>query len=497
MTTNAFLTALHRYNSLGSNICDLPIYVVLLTGYLEPLVSRQLSYDMSAMDTFLVKLACLVFVTILNLRGVQSVTIVSFVLTVLLLSPFVVQPFLPDVHLKPDTWFKSASVIDWSAFMSTLLWNYQGWDGLGCIAGEVKNGKRTYPLGIILALLMMTITYSIPIAVGVSMDSDFDRWGDGYLSTIANEISPWMGVWVVVGAMIANLGNFNVMMCTSSHALWAMAKSGMMFKPVGKAWDRFGTPAAAIVTQALVTLVLMNFGFNVLVLLDTFFNNISLFLETMSFVMLRYREPNTHRPYKVPGGLYGAWLVAFCKSLVIGFALVTADPLAFYIVGGVNVFAALAFFATRRYQQHKYPDKIQEPIFYNWKSVDEAASGRSTPGGANNSTELESTQLLGTCTTTAASAPGLAGSGGEQTDDWHHNITIAAPEGSRDRSVSGSDPDAVMLGWATGSLRSQHLAAAVSTPLSDLSSDELSNDGSGTLSRATPPHYGATSVVPV
>jgi amino acid transporter len=52
---------------------------------------------------------------------------------------------------------------DWGLYVSTLLWAYNGWDSLGCIAGEVKNPHSTYVRGTLLALLLITITYIFPV----------------------------------------------------------------------------------------------------------------------------------------------------------------------------------------------------------------------------------------------------------------------------------------------------------------------------------------------
>ena len=71
---------------------------------------------------------------------------------------------------------QTAPDVDWSVFVATLLWNYQGWggsrarawvrgggwltvrlaDGLGTIAGEVVDGGRTYPLGVVASLVLMS-----------------------------------------------------------------------------------------------------------------------------------------------------------------------------------------------------------------------------------------------------------------------------------------------------------------------------------------------------
>lgn len=59
--------------------------------------------------------------------------------------------------------------VNFTVFISILLWNYQGWDMLGCMAGEVKNPKRTYPIGVTLTILFLTLTYVIPVSVGAAV----------------------------------------------------------------------------------------------------------------------------------------------------------------------------------------------------------------------------------------------------------------------------------------------------------------------------------------
>lgn len=104
------------------------------------------------------------------------------------------------------------------------------------------------------------------------VQSDFTKWHEGSLETIAMTIAPWLGVWVGAAAVVATLGEFNVVMACSSRALWATADYKMLPGFLAVEWDRFGTPIAAILFQTCTTAVLMNFSFEFLVVLDTFFN---------------------------------------------------------------------------------------------------------------------------------------------------------------------------------------------------------------------------------
>ena len=86
----------------------------------------------------------------------------SAIFTVMFLLPFAIEPFM--THFKPEVWHRSVpGHIQWNTFMSTVMWNYQGWDSLGSVAGEVKNGRVAYPLGITVAVLVTTVSYVVPV----------------------------------------------------------------------------------------------------------------------------------------------------------------------------------------------------------------------------------------------------------------------------------------------------------------------------------------------
>ena len=94
--------------------------------------------------------------------GMQCVSVTSAVFTVLFLIPFGIEPFM--THYTPAVWQRSVTgSIQWNTFMSTVMWNYQGWDGLGAVAGEVKNGRVAYPLGVSVAVVMTALSYAIPV----------------------------------------------------------------------------------------------------------------------------------------------------------------------------------------------------------------------------------------------------------------------------------------------------------------------------------------------
>ncbi|KAA0149092.1 hypothetical protein FNF29_06180 [Cafeteria roenbergensis] len=317
---------LNAGNSLASNLFDLPLYPVLIADY----AVQVFDADKGGVLEWSIKGVSLLIVIVLNVLGIDVVATSSVFFTLIIVAPFIVQLFM--VEYKPENWLYVAPEIEWVPFLSATLWAVQGFDSMGCVAGEVKDAHRTYPLGVSLATTLITANYLLPVMVGVSVQGDFSQWradDDGItdgsaainLATVGKAIAPWMGIWVLVSATIANLAEFSAIMSTSSRALQHVADYGMLPAGIACSHATRKTPIVAILLQSAIVLGLMFFDFSQLVTLDTLFNNVSLLLEVAAFLHLKHVYPNLPRPYAVPWGVWGAWLVSIPKIAVILFAI--------------------------------------------------------------------------------------------------------------------------------------------------------------------------------
>jgi amino acid transporter len=78
----------------------------------------------------------------------------------------------------------------------------------------------------------------------------------------------------------------------------------------------------AIVVLATGWALCLGLGFERLVTLDIILYGASLMLEFVTLVVLRIREPELKREFRVPGGLAGAISVGVFPLLVLGLAVV-------------------------------------------------------------------------------------------------------------------------------------------------------------------------------
>lgn len=347
-----FAAWLCAFNSLGSNMTDLPLYCILFASYSGVLLKQAMGMgdqdSLPGWAVYLLKCGCLLVMTGLNLRNISSVGVASALVTCIILAPFLLEIGFAWKYQSLDDWTGVARPMDWGTFTSTLLWNMQGWDSIGTMAGEVKDSARTYPTGIIIALVIITLTYVVPVLVGAGVEPDPANWTEGALSVVAARVAPWLGLWVGLGAAAAQLGNGVAMMAASSRVTWQMSKSSMLPSQLGCMWAATSAPAAAVIMHGITTAGLMLLPFRTLVTVDTIFNNVSLLLEGAAFLVLRYTEPDTMRPYEVPGGLVVAWIITISKTCVILFAIGTAGWVKWVACLGANLLFILAYFVLER-----------------------------------------------------------------------------------------------------------------------------------------------------
>ncbi|CEP02561.1 unnamed protein product (mitochondrion) [Plasmodiophora brassicae] len=332
----------NAYNSLASALVDLCLYPNLIVGYLSFL-------QLSDAQAYAAKIAILLVVTLCNAVGLSVVGSVSLVLMVVSCGVFVVEiPFAATVLPAAD-FLAIPEHVQWSLLSSVLLWSSTGWDALSNFAGEVRNPTRTYPLGIALAMLAGTAANVIPIVVSYALLPDASAWGDDAFLVAAQRISGhgWLVVWVIVAAILANLGQLLAGMAANSRMMSAMGASNKddgiqtrtLPKILGRICPRFGTPLNALSVQFVVAAVIAYFDFQVLVQFLALLNCFRLALEFAAFIVLKYREPLAERPFVVPGGLVGAWVITVVKTAILAFivgSIALAYPMVVVIATVVN-----------------------------------------------------------------------------------------------------------------------------------------------------------------
>jgi len=259
----------------------------------------------------------------INIRGARTVGGFSVALSALLLSPFLVLTVL--AFGQPANSAAEAAQpaeFDYLAAGLFAMWNYMGWDNASTVAGEVERPQRNYPLAMLAAMLLVTLTYVVPVLAASRSGIASTDWEAGSWVKAGKDIGGTaLGVAVGVASMIAGLGMFNALVMSYSRVPVVLARDGYLPAVLTRIHPRTGAPWVAIIACAAAWTLVLPLGLPRLLALDVILYGLSLLLEFVALLVLRIREPGLARPFRVPGGKLVAGLLGLGPALLIGLAI--------------------------------------------------------------------------------------------------------------------------------------------------------------------------------
>src|SRR5207245_9448700 len=176
------------------------------------------------------------------------------------------------------------------------------------------------------AVVIVALSYIVPVAAVWMTGLAPTTWETGSWAEIAGLLGgPLLRLAVVLGGMISAFGMFNALVMSYSRLPLAMAQDGMLPRVFAKLHPRTRAPWVAIVVCAMGWAMCLGLGFERLVTIDILLYGASLSLEFVALVVLRIREPELPRPFRVPGGLFGAVAVGVAPMLLLGFSIVRSQ----------------------------------------------------------------------------------------------------------------------------------------------------------------------------
>ena len=170
----------------------------------------------------------------------------------------------------------------------------------------------------------------------------------------------WAGVLLVIGGVLGILSSWNAFLVGGSRLMFAMAKSHMLPGFLAKLHPKYNTPVNAILLIGGLATFAPLFGRKMLVwIVDAggFGIIIAYTCVAISFLVLRYREPEMVRPFRVPAGkLVGVVTIILSLSLLTLYMPGMASALTgieWLIFLGWTIFGLILY----GYSMSKYPGK--------------------------------------------------------------------------------------------------------------------------------------------
>jgi amino acid transporter len=328
-----------------------------------------------SIDThWLVAVGFMVPLALLNVRGSRLVGDSTILMMVVVLAPFAILSVYGIVHLAryggtnplhPFLLPGQSAFNSFGAGLGVLIWNYIGWDAPSTVLGEVDRPQRTYGRALLLAVPLITLSYVLPmiasLASGLHSGHTGD-WTDGDFANAASLLAGnWLKVLITIGAVVANVGLFSSLLMSGSRIPRVLAGDSYLPQWVARDHPRYGTPARAIAISCVIFAVFCAMDFNALIDADVITNLAAILLEFAAFLVLRQKYRNMRRPYRVPGGWFGAALITagpVIFTVWLAWNTFTDEPNAFWVGMIILVIGVVAYPLTSRYIKQGRPDAI-------------------------------------------------------------------------------------------------------------------------------------------
>ena len=202
-----------------------------------------------------------------------------------------------------------------------INWTVGGWEYVTFAAEEIKDPKKNLPMALIIGTVVILVLYfmiNIAYLKVLPMASLIGVKKVGYATAEALYGDRIAAVFAVV-VIISLFGALNGNILVGSRVYYAMAKDHLFFSSAANVHPKFNTPGNAIMIQGLWSAILTLSGtFEELITLVVFVNFMLWIASSSTVFVLRIKQPDLERPYKVWGYPYvPGFFILFSSAIML------------------------------------------------------------------------------------------------------------------------------------------------------------------------------------
>jgi basic amino acid/polyamine antiporter, APA family len=201
-----------------------------------------------------------------------------------------------------------------------VLFAFSGWSEISTLSAEVRDARRGMLRALVAAILTITVLY---LLVNWALWRGLGMEGLAGSRTPASDLiglafGQHAGLVTAIAVAMATLTSIHATIIVGARTTYACAADWPLLARLGQWDDRLGIPVRAMLAQSGVALLLVGLGTYTRNGFATMIDYTSpvfwLFLTLSGFavILLRIREPQLPRPFRVP--LYPVLPLVFCAS---------------------------------------------------------------------------------------------------------------------------------------------------------------------------------------
>ena len=304
------------YGKLAGFLCGWTMFAVITSGAIATLAVALTIYlgglfSMSPGVARAVSIMVILVLTGANVLGIRAGSAVQNALAALKITGLVgmtIAIFVLPAHearVAPVPSGGPAGIAAIGIAFVAVFWAYEGWHDASFVAGEVRDPRRNFPIGVVVGELMIIGLYlAANVAyfrvMSIPEMAASPRVG---LAAIGKVAGPWGGRALTAAIVCSILGAMNGSILAGPRSYFQMSRDGLLPAGLGGVHPGFRSPAASITLQGIWSCLLVVFigGFSQLFTYVIFGGWLVYGLAVAAVIVLRRKEPDLARPFRVPG----------------------------------------------------------------------------------------------------------------------------------------------------------------------------------------------------
>ncbi len=312
--------------------CSLPTVI----QYIFPGFLKGYLYTVSGFDIYASWLALAIIlailITLINIKGIKAAAIFQTVLTVVIAAVGIILVVASAFSGNPSN-LKGQMLLGDNTF--TIFKNIMpvavvapfflfGFDVIPQVSEEINVPLRKVGKLMLLSIILAVAFYGLVVfAVGYSLSSGEIAKSMGNSGLITADAmakvfsSEVMAKVLIIGGVCGIVTSWNSFLLGGSRALFSMAQVHMIPSLFSKLHKKYKTPTNAILLVGALSIISVFFGKTMLVWISnvaSFACCLAYCLVSIAFIVIRKKEPNLPRPYKVKH----YWAVGLIASIMSG-----------------------------------------------------------------------------------------------------------------------------------------------------------------------------------
>ncbi len=264
--------------------------------------------------------------TIVNLLGIRTASIVQSVITMMILVAGVLlltgaAAFGSSANFEPLMPSGMSGVLIVLIMVPAML---VGFDVIPQSAEEIDLPPQRIGLLLIISVIMAVAWYGL-ISLSVAAGLDATARADAQMASADAATALWGGTWagtlLVIGGIGGILTSWNAFIIGGSRVMLALAESGLLWDAFARIHPRYKTPYVGIIAIGVAACISPFFGRTILVWLinaGSFAVVVAYLFVAIAFLVLRVRAPEMVRPFRVPAGrAVGALAIVMSIGLLL------------------------------------------------------------------------------------------------------------------------------------------------------------------------------------